>query len=154
MKLFLYISTLFVFIFIGCSAPKNVENKTPATKKQKGKSLDNLSEKERMNYDFIFHNANKEKILGNYQVAAGLFTQCTQMVPDEPAAYYELAKIFDYADQKQLAIESAKKAVELDGENYWYRYFYAYSLQKTGDTENAIKQYKKLIEKNPENIEL
>ena len=152
MKLFLYISTL--FIFIGCSAPKNVENNTKEPKKSKSKNLSELSEKERMNYDFIFHNANKEKVLGNYQVAAGLFTQCTQMIPGEPAAYYELAKIFDYADQKQLALDNAKKAVELDGENYWYRYFYAYSLQKIGDTENAIKQYKKLVELNPENPEL
>ncbi|MCB9363904.1 MAG: tetratricopeptide repeat protein [Flavobacteriales bacterium] len=154
MKLFFYITTIILLSFLGCSAPKNVENNIKEPKKSKSKNLSDLSEKEKMNYDFMFHNANKERILGNYQIAAGLFTQCIQLAPSEPAAYYEVAKIFDHADQKQLALENARKSVELDGDNYWYRYFYAYSLQKSGDTENAIKQYEKLIELNPENVEL
>jgi tetratricopeptide (TPR) repeat protein len=154
MKLSFYITTIITLFFLGCSAPKSVENNTKEPKKSKSKNLSELSEKERMNYDFMFHNANKERILGNYQVAAGLFSKCIEIAPTEPAAYYEVAKIFDYADQKQLALENAQKAVELDKENYWYRYFYAYSLQKSGDTEGAIKQYEKLVELNPENPEL
>lgn len=154
MKIFFYIFSFFILFFIGCSAPKSVENNSSQPKKTKSKNLSELSEKERMNYDFMFHNANKERILGNYQIAAGLFSKCIEIAPDEPAAYYEVAKIFDFAEQKQLALDNAQRSVEIDGENYWYRYFYAYALQKNGDTENAIKQYQKLVEKNPENVEL
>lgn len=154
MKLLSYITTFFILIFLGCTSSKQVSKTQPKTKKSNTKELSDLSEKERMNFEYIYFNANKERLLGNYQVAAGLFNECIQMVPSEPSPYYEIAKIYDFANQNSLALENAKKAVELNPENYWYRYFYAYSLQKSGDTESAIKQYKSLIEQNPENIDL
>lgn len=153
MKLFTYITTLIVFLFLGCSAPKTVES-TTSPKKGKSKNSSAISEKEKMKFDFVFMNATKERLLGNYQMAGSLFAECITMRPDVAVPYYELAKIYDFSDQNELALKHIKKAVELDSENYWYRYFLAYSLQKTGDTENAIKQYKLLVEKNPKNREL
>jgi len=154
MRIFFYISTFFVLILLGCSTPKSVGESKSSTKNVKNKTLVDLSEEERMSYEYLFFNANKERILGNYQIAASLFNECILMVPNEPTAYYEIAKIYDYADQKPLALENSKKAVELDEDNYWFRYFYAYSLQKNGDTENAIKQYEILVKSNPDNIDL
>lgn len=154
MKFLLQIVTVFSLLIIGCSAPNKVENNIKGEQKSKGKNLAQLSQKEKMNYDFIFHNANKERILGNYQLAAGLYDKCIEIAPNEPTVYYEAAKIYDFAEQSQLSVQFAKKAVDLDKNNYWYRYFYAYAIQKSGNTDEAIAQYKILIEQNPENAEL
>ncbi len=152
MKYFIYISFFSFLILLGCSTPEKVQTSKPSSKN--GKKIADLSDLEKREYEFIFFNANKEKLLGNYQIAAGLFNECILKVPSEPTPYYEIAKIYDYANQNNLAFENAKKAVELDGENYWYRYFYAYIAQKIGNTDEAIKQYKILVEQNPEQIDL
>jgi len=154
MKLYTYILTLITLIFLGCSSPKQAESGGHSSGKPKKKNQPELSEKEKMKFDFMYFNANKERMLGNYQMAASLFNECIEMQPNEPSSYYEIAKIYDYASQNDLALENAKKAAELDSKNYWYLYFYAYSLQKSGDTENAIKQYKLLVQQNPKKIEL
>ena len=85
----------------------------------------------------MFHNANKARILGNYQEAATLFKECTLIAPKESTSYYELANLFDNSKQNELALEFAQKAVELDKENYWYRIQYANTLQKNGKTVYA-----------------
>lgn len=136
------------FLIFGCSSSEKGTNSSSSKKKN------SLSEKERINFDYLFFNANKERILGNYELAANLFAKCIQINPKEPTPYYELANIYDYAKEPLLALKYAKKAVELDPENYWFRVVYANSLQKTGDIESAINQYNILIKKTPGKIDL
>jgi len=153
MKLRLYILFILTIFFIGCSPSKK-----SATASQKGKinntSISSLSEEEEIKFKFIFHNANKERILENYQLAANLFLQCIQIDPKESAPYYELAHLFENSQERGLALEYAEKAVKLDPSNYWYRILYAHTLQKNGNSAEAIKQYEILIEKNGGNIDL
>ncbi len=149
----IYISVIVIGLLIGCSPTKetsDVEKKS----KTHNKELADLPEKEQIKFKFLFHNANKERVLGNYQLAANLFMQCTQIAPKESASFYELAHIFENSQEKGLALEYAGKAVKLDPENYWYRVLYAHSLQKSGNSNEAIKQYQILIEKNGGNVDL
>jgi len=123
--------------------------------KSKGvKELSELPEKERIEFKFLFHNANKERILGNYQLAANLFMQCIQIAPKESSPYYELANLFEASKEATLALEYAEKAVKLSPKNYWYRILYAQSLQRAGKINEAIKEYKTLIEKDGNNVDL
>jgi tetratricopeptide (TPR) repeat protein len=55
----------------------------------------NLSEKNRISFQYLFYNANKEKILSNYDAAITLFQQAIGIDPKSDAAYYELARIFE-----------------------------------------------------------
>lgn len=152
MRLNFFILIFSTVLFLGCSSSKEVSQK--AAKKNNKVALSELPEKDQIQFKFVFHNANKERILGNYQLAANLFSQCTRIAPMESAPYFELATIFDLSKEKNGALGYAAKAVELDPDNYWYRVVYAQSLQKTGDTENAIKQYNELIKQNPKNVDL
>jgi tetratricopeptide (TPR) repeat protein len=151
----LYIITLFIAFLAACS-PSKEGNKT--AKNSTGISskllLKDLTEKEQIKFKFLFHNAVKAKLLGNYQEAANLFRQCIILAPKESASYYELGHIFEITKQKELALKYAKKAVELDAENYWYRIQYAHALQKKGDGGEAMKQYKKIIEQHGGTIDL
>ena len=137
-------------IFFGCSSSKTAE-KSPVVKSTKNVVL---SEQDKMKYDFMFFNANKERMIGNYQLSAGLFLQCIELDPSQPTAYYELANIFDLTNQNKEAIIYAQKAVSLNGENYWYRFLYAHLLQKSNNIDEAVKQYQILSQKNPHNIDL
>ena len=152
MKLFkLYIFTRIITLLVACSPSKEVVKDKP---KGKSKDLADLSEKEQIKFKFYFHEANKERILGNYQKAAGLFAQSATIAPNESAPYYELAHIYESAKQYDLSLEFAKKAVDLDGDNYWYRILYAHALQRNGDLTNAIKQYEYLIETQGGTVDL
>ncbi len=144
----------FGFIFlIGCTSSKDANLSSGKTKSHK-KDSSKLSEYDQTNFSFLFFNANKERILGNYQLAANLFTQCIQISPKEPAPYYELARLFDNSDENKLALEYAEKAINLSPKNYWYRIQYAHTLEKNNNFEEAIKQYKIMLEENPENTDI
>jgi len=149
----IYILTILVASFVGCT-PSKESVSSSNTNKPHNKELSELPEKEQIKFTFLFHNANKERILGNYQLAANLFLQCTQIAPKEPAPYYELAHLFESSKENKLALEYSGKAVKLDPENYWYRVLYAHALQRDGNSNDAIKQYEILIEKSGGNVDL
>ena len=140
-------------LLISCSPSKETSKSKP-TAKSSGKELSDLPEEEQIKFSFLFHNASKERILGNFQAAATLFVQCSQIAPNEPSPYYELANLFEGSNEAKLALEYSEKAVKLDPKNYWYRVLYAQSLQKAGNFDAAIKEYQKLIEQHPDNVDL
>ncbi|PCJ00639.1 MAG: hypothetical protein COB15_02380 [Flavobacteriales bacterium] len=138
---------------VACSPTAKVKS-TSKPQKTLNKDFVDLPEKQQIKFKFLFHNANKERILGNYQIAANLFKQCIEIAPKESAPYYELAHILENSKEKDLALEYAEKAVKIDPKNYWYRVLYAHTLQRKGKSDEAIKQYEILIESNGGNIDL
>lgn len=151
----IYILPLLIVFLFACSTSKETaKTNVKTSNKNTGKNLADLTEKEQISFKFYFHEANKERILGNYQKASLLFLQCIEVAPNESAPYYEIAHIYESAKQYDYALEYAEKAVELEEDNYWYRILYAHTLQRNGDLNNAIKQYEYLIEKDGGNPDL
>ncbi|HLC83936.1 MAG TPA: hypothetical protein VJI69_08900, partial [Bacteroidia bacterium] len=62
MKLHTLIIISFCFILFGCGSSKNIE-KTSQVKPSKKVGL---SDQDKMKYDYMFFNANKERMIGNY----------------------------------------------------------------------------------------
>tara|TARA_B100000809_G_scaffold266826_1_gene331959 strand:- start:3832 stop:5541 length:1710 start_codon:yes stop_codon:yes gene_type:complete len=139
---------------VSCSSTKETANVAKKQGKTINNGVSNLPEKEQIQFKFLFHNANKERILGNYQAAANMFMQCIAIAPEESTPYYELANLFDASKETTLALEYAEKAIKLDSENYWYRILYAQSLQRAGKIPEAIEEYKILIKKDGGNVDL
>lgn len=152
MKFFYLIISITLLFAIGCKS----SNEASLTKKKENTKVakTKLDNETIVKYKYFFHNANKERILGNYQEAANLFTQCISMNPNESAAYYELAHLYETSNQHNYALQYIKKAVKLTPDNYWYRILYAHELQRNGNNNEAIKQYELLIEKHSENPDL
>ena len=148
-----HILTIITIFLVGCSSTKEAKDLTKKSKSHNTELVD-LPEKEQIKFKFLFHNATKERILGNYQLAVNLYIQCTEIAPKEPAPNYELAHLFENSKDKTLALKYAEKAVKYSPENYWYRILYAHSLQNNGNSNEAIKQYEILIEKNGGNVDL
>jgi tetratricopeptide (TPR) repeat protein len=151
-----YILSFLVALLIGCASSKETVSSSKKSEKVNSSTsaLADLPEKEQIKFKFLFHNATKARILGNYQEAVNLFRECTIVAPKESTSYYELAHLFENSKEKELALEFSQKAVDLDPENYWYRIQYAHSLQRNGDSEEAIKQYQTLIKQNGGTIDL
>lgn len=138
-----------LMLLFGCASEKKTSNA-----KKNTNSATVLNEKQKLEFDYIFHEASRERILGNLQMAAGLFAKCIKINPNEATPYYEMANIYEITKDVNLALAFSQKAVELDDNNKWYRLLYAHILQQSGKTDLAIKQYQKLIEIEPNNINL
>jgi len=149
-----YILIFIASILGSCSSSKEVSNVEKKQKKTITNGVSNLPEKEQIKFKYLFHNASKDRMLGNYQEALNLFMQCIAIAPEEATSYYEVANLYDVSKQVDLALEFAEKAVTLDSENYWYRILYAQSLQKAGKISDAIVEYKILIKKDGASVDL
>ncbi len=99
--------------------------------------------------DFI--EANKEKLLGNYEVAARLYKEVLKKDKDNHAAAYELARLYEVLDIDDKAMQSIQMAVALDSKNEWYQMFLADMHQKMDQFSEASDIYKDLISKFPNN---
>jgi len=112
-----------------------------------------LSEEERMNLEYFFFNANKEKILGNNDKAMDLFAQCIRIDNRNAASMYELAAL--YAEQKKFndALFFAASAVEIDPSNTWYRLLLADLYRQAGKFDESLAEYERLAKDNPDRID-
>lgn len=113
-----------------------------------------LTENELNDFNSMFYDASKQKMLGNFELAEKLFSKCIEIYPLSAVSYYELANIYFYSDKTDLSFIAAKKAVELNSENYWYRLFLANLYQKKGEFSKAADEVKTIIKQTPDDIDL
>lgn len=101
----------------------------------------------------LFFDANRAKILGNYQEAKSLFNQALTVNPKSNAAKFELAKILTEEGNFTVATDLMAKVVESDKENIWYSQFLAQLYAETGKTDKSIAVVKQILEVHPERYE-
>lgn len=108
-----------------------------------------LSPKEQNELTDIYFDANKEKILGNYDKALALFNQCLTIDPGNAAANYEMADIFEFYKQPDTALVYARRSATIEPTNVWYQDLYAQCLQEKGRYKEMIPIYQNLIQDHP-----
>ena len=135
-----FLSTKYLFLFITFTF---VMTTSVFSQKQ-------ISEEE-VNTQKIFIDANKEKILGNYENAVYLFKEVLKRDNKNHAALYELARIYDVQKKNDKALHSIKEALSITPENVWYEMFLADIHDKMGKPKEAAKVYEKLVEQDSEN---
>ena len=144
------------FFFLGvsiaaaaCKSTGTV-SKTPASAQSKSTSAKKeLSEEERMNLQYIFFNANKEKITGNIDKAQELFAQCIRIDGSNDASMYELAQIYAGKKKYNDALFFIRSAAEINPKNNWYKMLLAEILQQSGKYNEAVSVYENLVKENP-----
>jgi len=147
---YILIVVIGVLFFTSC---KTSNKPVSSTDSQSG-SKKNLSERERWGYDLKFYEADKQQILGNYEQAASLFADCIKIDATNPAAYYELAKIYQYGGDKDKSLEFSGKAANMDQKNTWYQLLYADCLFAKKKYEETAEIYQRIIKINPDKIEM
>ena len=109
---------------------------------------DRLSEKE-VNLQKLLIDANKEKMLGNYDAAKALLTQVLKQDEENGVAAFELARIHEATGNMQSAIEFGQRAVEAEPQNLWYYRFLADLHQNTNQNIKAAEVFERIIELQP-----
>ena len=73
-------------------------------------------------YIRIYFDAEKHKLLEEYDRALIRYEECVKLNPQEPSAYNEIAKIYFYSNEWENAEYYIKQAISLDFNNQWYHY--------------------------------
>jgi predicted Zn-dependent protease len=125
-----------------------------AVPKEKKKSKDEKSQGSKVacNVSMLI-DAKRSEITGDKDKAEELFTQYIEKYPDDPVAYFELARIVAGKKKFDEAVALSERSVKLDPSNKWYLLFYADVLQLTGKYKEAITIYERLAEKEPDNLD-
>ena len=144
-----FLTLLVSLLIVGCKGP----GETAATGGGgKGKNKE-LTQEERMVITSWYHDAGKEKILGNFEEAAKLFVKVIEHDPSNHAAMAELASILDYMGETNESLILADKAVELDKKNSWYRRLLAGILTHQSKFDEAADQFEELLKNDPNRID-
>ena len=104
---------------------------------------------EEVNAQKVFIEANREKILGNYENAAYLYKEVLKRNSKNHAASYELARIYDVLDKDSEALKAIEQAIKYDNTNPWYRMFLGDIYEKQSNYADAAKVYEALSKEDP-----
>ncbi len=104
-------------------------------------------------YCQIYFSAERHKLLEDYESAIQKYTTCTELNPNEPAAFFELAKIFFLRSDIELAKLYALSAINLEQKNKWYFYFLIQLHRSQFDYEKESEIWETLIDLDPLNAE-
>jgi len=107
-------------------------------------------EKTELNFTYSLYEANKQKMLGNYEKATAYYTKCTELKPNEPAPYYELAGIATSYSDLNSAQKYAEKAYKLNSDNKWYKIMLADVSKRQGNLKRTVDLLNELAKDYPD----
>ncbi|MGZ4035002.1 MAG: tetratricopeptide repeat protein, partial [Bacteroidia bacterium] len=143
---------IFLFVFssflTSCKSHKDALSGSNAGDQSKG-----LSDKDLVQFKFLFFNATKERILQNYDLAETYFSQALKIDPNSAASMYELSGIYSFQNNKNQALFYSKKATLIEPKNIWYQLQYATCLKDNKQFEDVAHVYEKLVKDNPGNYD-
>jgi len=151
-SIILIIITLQLF-FIGCSTSKVAAQKIKKASKNTEKTVE-LPENKRIEFEFLYIEGLKHKMLGNLDNAIQYFNNCLEISPKSAAVLYELANIHTIKGDLTSAKALLEKAILINSENKWYKLLLAQIYQGNKQYVEASKIYSELIKSDPENIDL
>lgn len=131
-----------------CSTQKNVRSsKNEETEKVQ------LTEAQERQFNGLFMDASRAKILGNFGDALNIYKQALNINPSSSAAMYEIARIYAQDGNFPAALTYAKGAVRNNPENVWYQEFLGQLYAETGRIDESIEVFKEIIELHPEELD-
>jgi len=114
--------------------------------------LINQIDKNEKQYLQFYFDAEKYKILEEYDQSLMLYEKCTALNPEESSAYNEIAKLYFYFKEWDNAEYYIKRAIDLDSQNRWYYYLLLDIYIMQNKLEQQLDVYSNLIEIEPENL--
>lgn len=136
-------------VFTSCKSQKSGLSDTSKSEHK----TTSLSDKELVQLKFLFFEANKDRILGNFELAETQYSQALKIDPNNAASMYELSGIYAYQGNKSRALFFSKKASEIDPKNVWYQLQYATCLKDSKQGAGVTHVYERLVKDNPGNYD-
>ncbi len=105
-------------------------------------------------FDYLFVDAVRQKLMGNFGEALKFFEQCLVLNPESDASYYHMAQIVlstgDFNNGKKYAL----KACEMQPSNLWYNMLMAGIYHQQNNIDSAIICYERAVRGNPDKVDL
>lgn len=154
-QLYYFGLVILAVIVVSCSGSKKITRQDEAKPKPVEAKVqqDELSEEKQMEFEYLFVEALKQKMLGNGQNAIQILSNCLEIDPNSSAAMYELAQIHAANSDLTSASLLLEKAISIDDNNVWYKQLLAQIYQQQRKYDKAANLYTRLIEKDPDNLE-
>lgn len=134
-----------IFIIVGCQGNRKITETVPQPE---------LSESQQREYNYALTEATKQKLFGNFQQAAALYSKCIEVNPSSAVAYFQLSGIYLMNRDVQMAKKMNRTAAILEKENYWYKIQLAQIYLMTESPDSAALIYSDIIERWPEKVEI
>ncbi|MDB4584303.1 tetratricopeptide repeat protein [Draconibacterium sp.] len=146
------VAVLFVAV-VSCSGTKIITEQEVVSAAIE-KPVEALAEDKQKEFEYMFLEALKQKMLGNSQKAIQFLSSCLEIDPNSSEAMYELANIHAANNDLMSASLLLEKAISINNENKWYKKLLAQIYQQSRKFSEAADLYTQLLEDDPENIEL
>lgn len=105
-------------------------------------------------FDYIFHEAEKQKLAQHYAEAIDLFDYCHRLDSTSGAAMYELADLYLYVRDDSMAISMLEDACRLYPDNYWYKQRLVFFYQMNHSDDKVQGLLEEMSQRFPEKEEV
>ncbi|XOV65878.1 MAG: tetratricopeptide repeat protein [Fluviicola sp.] len=138
----LFYITLTSLLLVACKSPSGAIQKSEAPVSAK-------------DYPYIeaFHKGLQLKVQGRTEEAIVELEKCLAIRTNDDAVYYALSKLELERGNPEASRQYIQKAHEIDPQNIWYIEELAYMYFEKQEFGESAKQFKKLVEKEPRNID-
>lgn len=119
-----------------------------AGKQKVGADEKQLTDEESHQLKSTYYDAEKEKIIGDYDQALFLFKTCLSIDPKNAAANFEIADILEGDKHSDSSLYYSQKAAQLEPQNIWFEDLYAQCLQDKGDYKAVAEVYRNIVKTN------
>ena len=144
----LYFVLILVLLFPACKSSQ----KAVAPVKESG-SAQELSDDKKKEFEYLFVEALKQKVVGNQQRAVSLLSACLEIDPNSAAAMFELANLHVANNDLTSASLLLEKAISINPTNKWYKLLLARIYSQTSKFAESAMLYGQLITMEPDNQE-
>jgi tetratricopeptide (TPR) repeat protein len=122
----------------------------PTDKQENPFANTDLTGNEKLKFNELFFQAEKQKNLGNLREAEGIYLELYALNKQNATVSFELGQVYLASEQPIKAVEFAERAHKLDRENRWFTLLLVAAYRAAGEIDKEIKTHKKLIEQEPE----
>lgn len=147
------LTSLLAMALMACSTSKQVANAGSKDEGEQVVSGSELSEDKRIEFEFLFIEGLKQKMLGNQDLAVQYLNSCLDINPQSAASLYELAGIYAAKGEVVSAKLLLERAMQIEPENRWYKILLAQIYQNNNEYSKAGEIYSLLLEDDPNNVD-
>ncbi len=143
-KYYLIVFILSSFILFSCGTNKMVGS-SKEKRIAKSEKKDSISEEKRIEFEFMYIEGLKQKMIGNADNAVQYFNSCLDIDPNSAAVLYEIANIHTQKGDFSSAKALLEKAIKINNENKWYKLLLAQIYQNNKQYVEASSIYSELM---------
>ncbi len=121
---------------------------------QSSSELQVLDFEERSEFDYFFYEALNSKVQGKYDEAIDYFLHCYSIDSTNANVLMELGAFYNALEEKDLALDYYRKALNYDKTNYYYNMAFAELNRELGNSQEVVDVFEYLIELYPNRSEL